>query len=130
MSKARIITEQAEEAIMADLPEPNPPEEAPAADLPEPTPQGPPVHDIIHVDEPVVQPEPVAEDDQHTVVKFNGETVRLTYRGSAAALSYGDFTLRPGVPVEVPKDVAEGLLTHPFEDFEVTEVAPPQPVEE
>lgn len=45
--------------------------------------------------------------------------VRITYRGPADVVSHGEFTFRPGQPVDVPSEVAEDLLTLPFEEFEV-----------
>lgn len=55
----------------------------------------------------------------------------LTYRGSADALRYLSYTLKPGVPVEVPKDIAEALLVTNPREFKVsTEPPSPPPVEE
>jgi hypothetical protein len=62
--------------------------------------------------------------------------VFVTYRGHAdvARLSGADgaqFKFEPGVPVEIPKGIAEELLTTPFEEFETAaEVAVPLQVEE
>lgn len=59
-----------------------------------------------------------AEDDQP---KSSSKTVRLTYTGQADVIDIGGHIIRPGQPVSVPSEVAEELLTMPFEQFEVEE---------
>jgi hypothetical protein len=62
----------------------------------------------------------------------------VTYDGSANVVEHVDtsvdpaktYRLEPGVPVEVPKAIAEVLLTTPFEEFVVTDKVPAPPVEE
>ena len=49
--------------------------------------------------------------------------VFLTYRGDADVLSFNEYNFRPGIPVETPKDIAEELLTLPFEKFDVQETS-------
>jgi hypothetical protein len=44
--------------------------------------------------------------------------VALVYRGAADTYFAGDYLFRPDQPVIVPSDVAEELLTTPFERFE------------
>lgn len=46
----------------------------------------------------------------------------LRYVGHADVVSHGDIRFRPGEVVEVHKDVAEELLTLPYEEFEVVTV--------
>jgi hypothetical protein len=59
--------------------------------------------------EPEPQEEPVAD----------GST-RVVYRAptSGGALTFGDYKFRSDEPVDVPSEVAEELLTMPFELFE------------
>jgi hypothetical protein len=45
----------------------------------------------------------------------------LAYEGPADVMEYGEYVLRPGQPVIVPSDVAEELLTMPFETFRIEE---------
>lgn len=47
--------------------------------------------------------------------------VEVTYLGGADRVDIAQFVFRPGVPVEVPSDIAEELLTFPFEEFKVKE---------
>lgn len=42
----------------------------------------------------------------------------VVYRGIHDSFEHGPFKFRPGKPVVVPSDVAEELLTYPFEPFE------------
>lgn len=106
-SKVRIQTEQGEQPVEVDTP----PATGPVAP--------PPI---------AVPPEPINEDAEPVRAK-RGKTW-VTYLGHADVLRVDGFALWPGVPVEVPKDLAEGLLTHPFEEFRVSDVAPLPPVEE
>lgn len=46
-------------------------------------------------------------------------TQRLRYLGRADVFRHKEHSFRNGQPVEVPSDVAEELLTTPFERFEV-----------
>lgn len=45
----------------------------------------------------------------------------IVYRGNADSISYGAYRFRPGQPAKLPSMVAEELLRHPFERFEVKE---------
>lgn len=47
--------------------------------------------------------------------------VLVQYTGPADVVQHGEFQFRPGQPVEVPSEVAEDLLTLPFETFELIE---------
>lgn len=58
-----------------------------------------------------VEPEPPA----------SGTRVKMYYEGDADVFRYKSFTFRPGLPVTVPSEVAEELLTYPFERFRVKE---------
>lgn len=109
--KVRIQTEQVEAPVAVDAPQTNM-AAAGAVSLPDAT-------------------AAVAEGDTSTneaePVKAKRGKKWVTYRGHAAVVRIEDFALRPGVPVEMPRDTAEGLLTHPFEEFEVSDEAPPPP---
>lgn len=83
---------------------------------PEPEPVAP--YEALVVD----PPEEAAEPDPQQPV---GEEpvpdgfVRVVYRGYPdGALTLREYKFRSGEPVNVPSDVAEELLTMPFEDFE------------
>ena len=67
-----------------------------------------------------------AEADEPEMLPAKRGQVWVTYTGHADAVSTGDITLRPGVPVMVPKDVAEGLLTT-TEEFVVSTENPLSP---
>lgn len=86
-------------------------------------------------EEPVAEPEPVAayealvvdlpeESEQpeappeETAPEPPEGYVAVRYMGAADALEYGEYVFRPGQPVFVPSDVAEEVLTTPFETFE------------
>lgn len=45
-------------------------------------------------------------------------TTTLRYSGAADVFHHGEHRFRNGEPVAVPSDVAEELLTTPFEKFE------------
>ena len=68
----------------------------------------------VKLDEPATTT--IAEEVE--VRRPGKDEVTLTYRGSADLLEYGDYRFRPDQPVIVPSDVAEELLTLPFEKFE------------
>jgi hypothetical protein len=72
------------------------------------------------------------EEDSPTVKAKRGK-VFVTYRGHAHVATYSDpengdsYRFEPGVPVEVPKGIAEVLLTHPFEEWTSSDEAPAPP---
>lgn len=45
----------------------------------------------------------------------------IVYRGAADVVRHGEYAFRPDQPAQVPSDVAEELLTLPFESFETFE---------
>lgn len=47
--------------------------------------------------------------------------ITVIYRGEAHAFNYGAYTFRPGTPATLPREIAEELLTYPYEKFEVKE---------
>jgi len=66
-------------------------------------------------DEPAAPPRPVLPE---------GDQISIVYRGEAnlaGPVVHGgvSYTFRPGQPVSVPREVAENVLTWPFETFEV-----------
>lgn len=82
-------------------------------------------------------PPPVADEPEAESIKAKRGKVWVTYLGSADRFEFQDtslvpetFTFEPGVPVEVPKDIAEALLTTPFEEFGVTDEVPATPTVE
>jgi len=97
------VVEEPEPKITEELvatPEPEPPVPQPEERQPEPDPEPPPVQ-------------------QSAPAQAPPRRVSLVYKGRADLVDSGPFFFRPGVPVEVPSDVAEELLTLPFEPFEV-----------
>jgi hypothetical protein len=70
--------------------------------------------DTPPTDTEVVEETPTenAEKPSHRVV---------IYRGTADSFRYGVYRFRPGEPANLPSDIAEELLTYPFEKFEVKE---------
>lgn len=66
-------------------------------------------------------------------VKAKRGKVFVTYAGHATVASYADpesgdeYRLEPGVPVEVPKGIAEVLLANQTEEFVVSDEAPAPP---
>lgn len=95
-------TEDIIEAALADDPEPDPepvwPYEALVIDPPpDTTPEE-------SAEEPAPEPPPEG-------------FVAVTYTGAADVVEFGGYAFRPGQPVYVPSDVAEEVLTLPFETF-------------
>lgn len=65
-----------------------------------------------------VEPEPAQEQPEETQPEVPDGHVAIVYRGGADAFDHGAYQFRGGQPVIVPSDVAEELLTFPFERFE------------
>lgn len=100
-------------------------EPAPAADAepatdaePAPEPVAPYEAQIIDPpaeDEP--QPDAAAEPEE-TPLEIPEGFAAVRYLGAADAFEYGAYTFRGDKPVAVPSEIAEELLTFPFERFE------------
>lgn len=72
-------------------------------------------------DAKIVEPTDETEVTEETQASIPDGHVRVTYIGLANVIEHGEFKLRAGVPVDVPSDVAEELLTMPFESFKIEE---------
>lgn len=133
-ASVKVHTQQGDEPLSIPTPEPSPP--------PTDGPLAPPV-----LDQPqqsaattgtggVLNEDGTAPDVEYVAAKRG--KVFVTYRGVADRLVHEDrsgdvpidYSFAPGVPVEVPKDIADALLTTPFEEFEVTEAVPAPPTVE
>lgn len=88
-------------------------DDVPQEDLGEPTLSEAPVTDPSESEQPLVGAQP-----EETSLEIPAGHVVLVYRGAADTVEYGTYRLRNGMPVVVPSDVAEELLTLPFERFE------------
>jgi hypothetical protein len=65
------------------------------------------------------EPEPlVAAQPEEAPLEIPTGYEAIEYRGVADMVEHGAFRFRRGEPVAVPSDVAEELLTLPFEHFE------------
>jgi hypothetical protein len=117
MSERRAKRPEAEvaEDVSEDPEEPQETEEEAIEAEPEPEPVAP--YEALVVDpsqEEAAEPEPQVEavPEGH---------VRIVYRADApgSTLTHGDYKFRSDEPVTVPSEVAEELLTQPFEVFEL-----------
>ena len=81
----------------------------------------------------VRDPEPPAAEEsteEARRIELPEGQVTVIYRGLADLFSHGEHRFRPGEPVAVPSEVAEDLLTHPFEPFEAPDLEAPEPQKE
>jgi hypothetical protein len=74
---------------------------------------------VVTPSEEPPQAEPPAEETRRIEVP-EGE-VAVVYRGLANVVTHGEYRFRNGEPVTVPSEVAEELLSFPFEPFELLE---------
>lgn len=72
---------------------------------------------------PAFMPEPAAVNAQvkDALPKVSKGKRLVVYTGNANVLRHGEYVFRVGKPVIVPSEVAEELLTLPFESFEAIE---------
>lgn len=110
---------EAIEAVATDIPD----EPAPATGT-EPSAEEAPIEEPVHpyeaqIIDPAEETEPEAaaeaEDAQPEVPEG---FVLLRYVGVADTFEHDAYTFRGGKPVAVPSEIAEELLTYPFERFE------------
>lgn len=78
-----------------------------------------PAEPVVHYIAPLAQPatEEATEQPAESLDIPDGHAA-VVYRGNAHVVRHGDFEFRSGIPVVVPDDIAEDLLTLPHEKFE------------
>lgn len=77
------------------------------------------VEPVASYEAAIIDPEPeAAAQDEETQPEIPEGHAAIRYVGPADVFEHGAYQFRGGQPVIVPSEVAEELLTYPFERFE------------